>query len=302
MDELELNARNERGGVSRFWSYASAFLLILLVFTWIFWGGRNKVAENRDIGSALVREDDPAAVELPIVWGDLGARMVAAGVIDRKRFLDLYAARGGIPKDDQKLIDGAENGKIKVGPGNAGLLLNLFWALGIGNKNRILEDGPMADPRYGDPSGFASTGGWTLAAGDPMDHYSMHAFLVLSADQQELVERVSKNIYRPCCNNSTHFPDCNHGMAMLGLLELMASQGVGEEEMYRVALRMNSLWFPEQYAVIARYFESRGTNMDSVDPKEILGALYSSGSGFQRIAAMVPPEEEQQKPSGGCSA
>ena len=59
-----------------------------------------------------------------------------------------------------------------------------------------------------------------------MNHYSMHRFIVLTPEQQALVEKVSKGIYRPCCGNSVYFPDCNHGMAMLGLLELMASQGV----------------------------------------------------------------------------
>jgi hypothetical protein len=44
----------------------------------------------------------------------------------------------------------------------------------------------------------------------------------LTAEQQALVEEVAAEIYRPCCNNSTLFPDCNHGMAMLGFLELLA--------------------------------------------------------------------------------
>ena len=40
----------------------------------------------------------------------------------------------------------------------------------------------------------------------------------------KIVEEIAGNIYRPCCGNSTAFPDCNHGMAMLGLIELMVSQ------------------------------------------------------------------------------
>src|SRR3989344_7376730 len=105
----------------------------------------------------------------------------------------------------------------------------------------------MTNPEYGGAGNFASTGGWTLAKGDAMDHYSAHPFIMLSREHQELVERVSKGIYRPCCNNSTHFPDCNHCMAMLGLLELMASQGVSEEDMWKAALAVNSYWFPDTY-------------------------------------------------------
>ena len=65
-----------------------------------------------------------------------------------------------------------------------------------------------------------------MAKGDAMEHYSKHALIALTAEEQDLVNRVSLNIYRPCCNNPTYFPDCNHGMAMLGLLELMAAQGL----------------------------------------------------------------------------
>ena len=33
--------------------------------------------------------------------------------------------------------------------------LNLLWAFGLANKNRILEEGPMKDPRYGGVENFA---------------------------------------------------------------------------------------------------------------------------------------------------
>ncbi len=124
--------------------------------------------------------------------------------------------------------------------------LNVLWAFGLANKNEILEYGPMMDPQYGGAGGFASTGGWTLATGNPMDHYSHHAMLTLTPEQKQRVERTSKNIFRPCCKNSTYFPDCNHGMAMLGALEIMASQGASERDMYRVADQLNKQWFPPQ--------------------------------------------------------
>ena len=188
--------------------------------------------------------------------------------------------------------------------------LNLLWAFGLANKNPILEQGPMTGSSEAGLSaealakagGFASTGGWTLSVGDPMSHYSKHALVVLTSAQQELVERVSKNIYRPCCNNSTYFPDCNHGMAMLGLLELMASQGADELSMYRAALKANTLWFPNQYATIDRYLVARGSSLANANPQEILGRTYSSGSGFAQIAAAAPAEPASNRPpSGGCS-
>ena len=165
---------------------------------------------------------------LTIRWGDLGLRLVEAGVIDPQKFPDFYRKE-----------------EIVFTPENSRIILNTLWAFGLANKNEVLEKGPMMDPRYGGADRFASTGGWTLGRGNAMDHYSMHQFVTLTPEQQNLVEKVAKNIYRPCCKNSTYFPDCNHGMAMLGLMELMASEGASESEMYKMSGEVNALWFPK---------------------------------------------------------
>ena len=237
-------------------------------------------------------------IELSVVWGNLGAQMISAGVIDRPQFEALYESRGGMSDEEKQLLEDFQNGNLKANQENAGLLLNLFWALGLGNKNAILEKGPMTDPKYGGADRFASTGGWTLAKGNAMNHYSKHLFVVLTPQQQALVEEVSKNIYRPCCNNSTYFPDCNHGMAMLGLLELLASQGASEDQMYQTALQMNSLWFPDQYAIINKYLELKGVKSSDISPKEILGINYSSASGYAKVENYVP--QEQNQGGGSC--
>lgn len=180
-------------------------------------------------------------------WGDLGIKMVEAGVIDNKKMENLHMMRGGMTDSDRKFMYG-DNGALEINDENSAMALHMLWALGLSNKNPVLEEGPMMDPRYGGVGNFASTGGWTLGKGGAMDHYNMHKLVTLTAREQLLVERVAKNVYRPCCKNSTYFPDCNHGMAMLGLLELMASQGATEKEMYKTAEEVNALWFPGQTA------------------------------------------------------
>lgn len=237
-------------------------------------------------------------VTLPVKWGDLGKQMVDAGVIDGAKFEAVYAQRGGLDAAGKNLLYGANNGALVINEQNSGLLLNLLWALGLGNKNEILEKGPMMDKQYGGADRFASTGGWTLAKGGVMNHYSMHAFMTLTPDQQTLVARVSQNIYRPCCGNSVYFPDCNHGMAMLGLLELMVSQGASEAQMYKTALAVNAYWFPDTYTAIAKYFAKRGTTWANIDPKEALSATYSSAQGYRQILAEVEPSAP--KGGGGC--
>lgn len=249
-------------------------------------------------------------VELPVSWNDMGMKLISAGAIDEKKFKALYEQRGQFTQEYEKLLSGNNNSnlptdkaRIKINEENAGYLLNLFWALGLSNDNPILFDKTeMANPRYagsGKPAaGFAATGGWTMAVGDPMDHYGRHRYFNLTPEQQALVDKVSRGIYRPCCGNSTHFPDCNHGMAMLGLLELMASQGVSEQDMWKAALAVNSYWFPDTYINIATYMKNKGTDWQNVNPEEILGINYSSGSGYAKIASQVA--KPAQRSTSGC--
>ncbi len=295
---------------------------ILVAGAWIYAAGLKEAPTlvQDEVGATTLEGVEekvlpPEGVVLPVRFGDLGAKMVSAGVIDRDKFEQLYLSQGKLDAEAKSLLDGKSNNNLKITSENSGMILNLLWALGLATKNDILSSGEMADPKYGArlPDGqgaenFASTGGWTLAKGDPstdsgqatMEHYSRHQFVVLNPEEQALVERVSKNIYRPCCDNTTHFPDCNHGMAMLGLLELMASQGVGEDEMYRVALQVNSYWFPDNYLTIAKYLDSKGVAWGSASPKEILGYAFSSGSGYRKILSQTTIPREK-KPSGKCS-
>lgn len=238
-------------------------------------------------------------VILPVRWGDLGAKLVSTGVIDEERFKALYTARGAFTPEYERLLVGQSSEPLVMTEENAGFLLNLLWALGLGSKNPILDSGEMMNPTYGGPENFASTAGWTIAKGNPMDHYSRHLFFNVTPEQQKLVDKISRGIYRPCCGNSVHFPDCNHGMAMLGLLELMASQGVSEEDMWKTALWVNSYWFPDTYLTIAAYKKGKGIDWKDVNPQEILGASYSSAQGYARIAAQVT-EPARGGGSGGC--
>jgi hypothetical protein len=196
-----------------------------------------------------------------------------------KKMLETLTANGSI--DPDKLPEVTE--------------LNLLWAFGLANKNQVLAGGPITDVRYGGPTNMASVGGWTVTTGSVMDHYDKHSLVTLTADQQSLVEKMAKGIYRPCCNNSTYFPDCNHGMAMLGLLEYLAASGATEDQMWDAAITANMNWFQ----TIAQYLKIKGIDAKNVTPQILLGTEYSSGSGFARIAAQVP-QTQQQKGGGGC--
>jgi len=239
-------------------------------------------------------------VTLPIVWGDLGKRMIGDGVIDEAKFRALF--KGGLTATEEEMLTGNSRRPIVLNSQNSRYLLDLWWAFGLANKNDILKSGEMADKRYGGAGNFASTGGWSLAKGPGINYYNKYAYITLTPQQQALVDRVSRGIYRPCCGNSVHFPDCNHGMAMLGLLELMAKNGVSEKQMYQLALKVNSFWFPQTYLDLAAYFKEQGKNWNEVDAKMVLGMEYSSARGYQQIRQQIKSIPKPQQGGGGCGA
>lgn len=262
--------------------------------------GSNQTTNTGIDPSAIAGEVLPSeGVTLPIRWGNLGQRMIDDGVIDENKFRSLFD--GGFSNQDEQMLSGEINQPIVLTQENSRFILNTLWAFGLSNKNDILENGEMTSKEYGgDASRFASTGGWSIAKGAGFDHYSRHPYITLNDSQQDLVARVAKGIYRPCCGNSTHFPDCNHGMAMLGLLQLMAANGVSEKEMYDVALQVNTIWFPQTYIDLATYFKEQGTDWADVDAQVVLGAEYSSAQGYQQTRQRIQSLPQVQQGGGGC--
>ncbi len=232
-----------------------------------------------------------------IVLGDTIPKLVESGAIDFEKMKELYSARGGLTEEEINLLTKPATEPLAITPKNANFLLNVFWALGIANKNPILDE--MA--KYDSVGNLASTGGWTLAKGEAMDYFNKVELVALTAEQQAVFEEVAKNTYRPCCNNPTAFPDCNHGAALLSLLELGASQNLAKDELYLLALQANTLWFPQNYLSTAVIMKSKNINYWE-NAEELMGGKYSSYSGWS--ANVYKPLQEQNllpKTTGGGS-
>jgi len=290
------------------WALVSSILIFILLFNYLF-SVELKITPNIKLKQKLNQSTTStkpnqvvwqnviaSEIRIPIRWGDLGRKLIESGVIDKTKFDEVM---GTLSDSDKKLMEESNNGEIVMTQQNSRLILNLLWGFGLANKNDVLDKGEMMqDPKQ--TGNMASTGGWGISTGDSMSHYSKHNFVNLTPEQQSMVEEMSKSIYRPCCDNSTHFPDCNHGMAMLGLLELMSANGVSKEEAYKVALEVNSMWFPQQYQELSVYFAESGITWDKVDPKTVLGISYSSASGYRNTKAQIKSLPQTQKGGGGC--
>lgn len=255
----------------------------------------------------LFEEVNPVSgFEIEVPYGNLGPKMVAMGVIDADKFKSTYAkSNQPLTSEQEDILQKGSSEKIKITRENSYFLLNFFWAVGLANKSPILDEGDMM--KYGGKQGagnFASTGGWTLSKGDSMSYYSKSALIPLTKEQEDRVNLVASNIFRPCCNNSTAFPDCNHGMALLGVLQLMASNGASENQMYEAGKYFNAFWFPGNYYDIALYFKNKdGKSFKDIDAKTLLSKDYSSASGWQSVKQWLVDKGLVQQPpkqGGGC--
>jgi hypothetical protein len=255
-------------------------------------------------GSVISQISMPDSYTLPVSLGDIGPQLLEAGAIDYDRFVQIYRQAGQpLSKAQLELLTKGSEAPIRIDEDNAYFLLNFFWAFGLTNQNPLLEEGPMMQYSEGEIGRFASTGGWTVGAKPATALYSSTPIITLTPEQQARLEEVASGVYRPCCDNHTAFPDCNHGMAMLGLLELMASQGASADEMFEAAKYANAFWFPQQTLEMALFFKA-GKNQDfaEVDAREMVGPAFSSGSGFRGLHQWLADNGLlEQAPNGGSS-
>ena len=237
-------------------------------------------------------------IELSVSWGTLGKQLVDAGVINLPEFRKVVNMT---PEQEKILTMGSEE-KIKIDATNSQFVVDILWALGLAQKSIVYDEGPLGKEYKTEQGNFASTGGWNLARGDATAYLNRFDLIPLTPEQQQKVGEIAKNVFRPCCGNSTWFPDCNHGMAALAIIELLVSNNVDEVTIYKKLLGFNSFWFPDSYITVATYFSRQGISWDKVDAKEVLGDKFSSGKGAAETAKKVGPLPYRPTGGGSCGA
>lgn len=300
--------------IFRIFIFAGAGLLSFIVLTIIsllFYTGEYKNVQGymnpptplpqseADILAQAVLPSEGYTISLQ--WGDTGEKLVESGAIDLDKFKKLYSHE----KYAELLtyITDSKKQGITINRENSYFWVNTLWALGLAQKSDVLEKGIMME-EYGDNiEGLASTGGWTLGKKRAKDLYSSTEIVQLSPEENNRVTEIAEGIYRPCCNNSSAFPDCNHGMAIVGLVELMVDQGFSDTDIYKTALAFNSYWFPQTYMDLAYYFQTKeGLSWNKVDAKQVLSADYSSASGYSKIRKQIGPVPGLTSDGGSCGA
>jgi hypothetical protein len=259
--------------------------------------------ETHAPATSLIDQVNPiAGYTLPAVFGDVGPQMMAAGAIDYDKFTRVYDQAGQpLTAVQQTILTQGSQDPVHIDRDNAYFLLNFFWALGLVNDNPLLTEGPLVEYSEGRLDRYAATGGWTIGQKPPIELIASASLLHLNHEQQERLEEVANQVYRPCCNNHTAFADCNHGMALLGLLQLMAAQDATVLEMFDAAKYVNAFWFPQQTLHIATFFQlAQGLNFADVDARLLVGPQISSASGYQNVQQWLASSGGlEQAPGGG---
>jgi len=278
----------------------------------LYWASNNtrflayvKGRQNAALGQ-LTRQVLPLQGRpLEVSFGDSITRLVDAGVISPQKFNAIYVKRGGLPEWMNELFTQPSSKPITFSFQTAPYLLNLLWPLGVATKTRFNDKSPLRGRNVGR---YASTGGWVLGkAPRGGEYFNQVAAIDLSPTQQTTILEAANHSYRPCCNNSTFFQDCNHGSALLGLYELAASQGSKVEDLYHIGRIANSYWYPDEYVETAYFFEHlKDTIWPEIEAKIVLGMNYSSFSGWQKnvhrplIKAGLIPSAQSGK-SSNCA-
>ncbi len=268
-------------------------------------GGGYVLGRSAPAPTATVDQGLYGPFTLPVTYGDLGPRLLDAGAIGYERMAGaLSRTSTPLTYAQTKVLREGSADPIVIDPANALFLLDFFWAAGLANRNTILTEGPMVRRSGGQVGRFASTGGWRLGAKPISELYAGTPLVTLTPEQQTRLERVASNVYRPCCDNPALFPDCNHGMAMLGMLTLLASQDADEDEMFAAAKYANAVWFPEQYQNLAVFFAAtEDVEFRDLDAETLVGVKTSSQTGYQTVRSYLSTEGLLDvAPAGGVSA
>ena len=219
-----------------------------------------------------------AGIDTGVRFGGAIPRLIAAGALVPDK---LPAPHGGLPGWVRRLFTGTSTETIRFDRERAPYLVNLLWPIGLANRVAFNRSSPINTAKIG---GFASTGGWTVGrAANGAAYFNRLAIAPLTERQEFLALAIATNTYRPCCDNSTFFQDCNHGSALLGLIELAAAQGLAADAIYRMALAANSYWFPEQYGRTAQFFTHFAKrSWRQASPPAVMGATFSTLTSWQR--------------------
>lgn len=230
-------------------------------------------------------------------WNGVAKQLANSGALNLSFVANsLRNAKEPLTSEELKVLNGTSTSNVTLNSSSALFTLYLLWSLGINNKNPIISNGPIMN-YGGNPYDLASTGGY-----DPLGRLQLGnlSIITLNSSEQGMAEAIASSTYRPCCNNPAMFPDCNHGAAQLGLIELMVSQGRNEPQIYGALKEFNAFYYTQQYLNVAGLFNyTKNETWAEVPANEVLGYNFSSASGYNEVYGILINDNALPQTIGG---
>jgi hypothetical protein len=233
--------------------------------------------ELQDVETIALKVVPEAGFTTDVKWGNAVKNMVDTGVLDPEKLELVLTERYGqeIKPEWRRVLEGSDE-TLEINSDNSVFMMYVLWAFAKHNNVSLIHESVFAENFQGYDIGMGKAG------------YGDTVILELTAEQEELAKQIAQNSYRPCCGQSAANPDCSHGFAALGLIELMASQDFTEEEIYDAFIKFNSFWFPSTYIQNGLYFKiAEGKDWQDVDKKIVAGGQFSSVGGAQSVRSYL---------------
>lgn len=240
----------------------------------------------------ITQELLPERKILPVTWEGIPYKLAERKIIDIEK-LKAYSVQFGqkITEDDLKIFEKDYNGNIEITPNNSILIYNVLWAIGFVNKSPILD---YELEKYGWDTvknlagyyfSFANLGnGSTL----PQSGYNYLELISLSAEQKNAVMKIAGKSAVPSCGNALYLPDCSCSFAIGALIQLMASQGFTEKQIYQAMKDVYPYRFPGVYVRHAILFKiTENKNWQDIDAEQLVSIEFSSAQGVARVSNLL---------------
>lgn len=237
----------------------------------------------------ITQELLPERKILPATWQGIPYQLAERKIVDIEK-LKAYSVKFGqkITEDDLAIFEKDYNGNIEITPNNSVLIYNVLWAIGFVNKSPILD---YELEKYGWDTvknlagyyfSFANLGnGSTL----PQSGYNYLELTTLSAEQKNAIMKIAGKSAVPSCGNPLHLPDCSCSFAIGALIQLMASQGFTEKQIYQAMKDIYPYRFPGIYVRHAVLFKiTENKNWQDIDAEQLVSMEFSSAHGVARVS------------------
>lgn len=122
----------------------------------------------------------------------------------------------------------------------------------------------------------------------------------LSTSEKTRFDKLTKEeIYHPCCDGPVQGCECEHAVALRGLVKFMLKEDKNDEEIKKQSFEWLKYFFQQHYVNVAKYLQNQGKDIAIMGPGKEFG-LASYGAKIQQALQAGQRVEDLPQQKGGC--